>query len=232
MTTTTTSGAADLRATFSEMLVDLPNTEPYTLFQAGFDAALAAGQATAAQQEAIYAATPTSSYAGRVSEEGFLIGTCPLYTADKMRAFADATYALRASHGQAPASVLHLVHSAFAEIAMAFPKAFALHKVGIADTAVREALAAPAPAAVAEPVAWLSPWRADQVTTDYDAYGERGIPLVRQHPQPVEREPLTDAQIKGLIEEGVFFGNCKEIVRAIEAAHGIKKGGQHVGKVD
>ena len=51
----------------------------------------------------------------------------------------------RASHVQAPASVLHLVNSAFAEIAMAFPKAFALHKVGIADTAVREALAAPAP---------------------------------------------------------------------------------------
>ena len=47
-------------------------------------------------------------------------------------------------------------------------------------------------------------------------------------PQPVEREPLTDAQIKGLIEGGVFFGNCKEIVRAIEAAHGIGiKGGQH-----
>ena len=51
----------------------------------------------------------------------------------------------RASHGQAPASVLHLVNSAFAEIAMAFPKAFALHKVGIADKAVLEALAAPAP---------------------------------------------------------------------------------------
>lgn len=48
MTTTPTSGAADLRATFSEMLVDLPNTEPLTLFKAGFDAALAAGQATAA----------------------------------------------------------------------------------------------------------------------------------------------------------------------------------------
>ena len=42
-----------------------------------------------------------------------------------------------------------------------------------------------------------------------------------------ECQPLTDEQIKGLIEEGVFFGNCKEIVRAIEAAHGIKKGGQH-----
>ena len=49
MTPTPTSGAADLRATFSEMLVDLPNTEPFTLFKAGFDAALAAGQATAAQ---------------------------------------------------------------------------------------------------------------------------------------------------------------------------------------
>ncbi|WP_198314704.1 MULTISPECIES: hypothetical protein [unclassified Acidovorax] len=57
----------------------------------------------AAQQGAAYAATPTSNYAGRVYEEGFLIGTCPLYTADQMRAFADATYALRAAHGQAPA---------------------------------------------------------------------------------------------------------------------------------
>ena len=47
-------------------------------------------------------------------------------------------------------------------------------------------------------------------------------------PQPVVREPLTDAQIKGLIEEGVFFGNCKESVRAIEETHGIGiKGGQH-----
>ena len=38
---------------------------------------------------------------------------------------------------------------------------------------------------------------------------------------PPKSQPLTDEQIKGLIEEGVFFGNCKEIVRAIEAAHGI-----------
>ena len=36
-----------------------------------------------------------------------------------------------------------------------------------------------------------------------------------------ERQPLTGGQIKGLIEEGVIFGNCKGIVRAIEAAHGI-----------
>lgn len=58
--TTPTSGAADLRATFSEMLVDLPNTEPYTLFKAGFDAALAAGQATAQQATAQQAAEPVA----------------------------------------------------------------------------------------------------------------------------------------------------------------------------
>jgi hypothetical protein len=28
-----------------------------------------------------------------------------------------------------------------------------------------------------EPVAWLNPWRGDQVTTDYDAYGKHGVPL-------------------------------------------------------
>ena len=48
-----------------------------------------------------YAALPTSSHAGRVYDEGFLIGTCPLYTADKLHAFADATCSLRASRGQA-----------------------------------------------------------------------------------------------------------------------------------
>jgi hypothetical protein len=47
-------------------------------------------------------------------------------------------------------------------------------------------------------------------------------------PQPVVREPLSDAQIKELIEDGVFLGNCKEIVRAIELAHGItQKGGSN-----
>ena len=59
--------------------------------------------AVSPRQGAAYAALPTSNYAGRVSEEGFLIGTCPLYTADQLHAFADATYALRASRGQAPA---------------------------------------------------------------------------------------------------------------------------------
>ena len=44
-----------------------------------------------------------------------------------------------------------------------------------------------------EPVAWLSPWRKDQVTTDYDAYGKQGIPLYAA-PQPVAREPLDEAR--------------------------------------
>ena len=71
----------------------------------------------AAQQGVAYAATPTSNYAGRVYEEGFLIGTCPLYTADQMRAFADATYALRASHGQAPAgATLYQIMAAAKEL--------------------------------------------------------------------------------------------------------------------
>ena len=55
------------------------------------------------------------------------------------------------------------------------------------------------PAPRGEAVAWLNPWRADQVTTDYDAYGRRGIPLYTA-PQPVERVPLTDEQIKALMQ--------------------------------
>ena len=39
------------------------------------------------------------------------------------------------------------------------------------------------PAHSGKPVAWLNPWRADQVTTDYDAYGEHGIALYTA-PQP------------------------------------------------
>ena len=54
------------------------------------------------------------------------------------------------------------------------------------------------PAQATEPVAWLDPWTGTKVTTDYDAYGKHGIPLVRQ--QPVVREPLTDEQIKALMQ--------------------------------
>ena len=66
----------------------------------------------------------------------------------------------------------------------------------------------------------------DKETNDTARMIARAVLAKWGSPQPVAREPLSDEQIKGLIEEGVFFGNCKEIVRAIEAAHGIK-GGQH-----
>ena len=50
-----------------------------------------------------------------------------------------------------------------------------------------------------EPVAWLSPWRADQVTTDYDAYGEHGIPLYTA-PQP-SPTPQADSQPAPVLDE-------------------------------
>ena len=54
---------------------------------------------------------------------------------------------------------------------------------------IRKAEAAPQQEAQ-EPVAWLNPWRADLVTTDYDAYGEHGIPLyTAPNPAPA---PLSD----------------------------------------
>ena len=124
----------------------------------------AADMATAAAQGFRDGATATAQ---PVAEQGVASAALPdereafeammrSQTFDSLKRLSDGSYEsyearvgwlawnVRASHGQAPASVLHLVHSAFAEIAMAFPKAFALHKVGIADTAVREALAAPA----------------------------------------------------------------------------------------
>ena len=81
------------------------------------------------------------------------------------------------------------------------------------------------PAPRGEPVAWLNPWRADQVTTDYDAYGRRGIPLYTA-PQPVAREPLTPEQIERdrpmMVEPAAYAAG----VRYAEKHHGIK-GGQH-----
>ena len=101
----------------------------------------------------------------------------------------------------------------------------------------------PAPVGV-EPVAWLNPWRADQVTTDYDAYGEHGIPLYTT-PQPTHaqavavppagREPLpfSPRQRERLfnnrpanVGKGLALADWHRVVEFIEAAHDIK-GGQH-----
>ena len=80
------------------------------------------------------------------------------------------------------------------------------------------------PAQAAEPVAWLDPWTGTKVTTDYDAYGKHGIPLVRQ--QPVVREPLAPEQIERdrpmMVEPAAYAAG----VRYAEKHHGIK-GGQH-----
>ena len=89
------------------------------------------------------------------------------------------------------------------------------------------------PAQAAEPVAWLDPWTGTKVTTDYDAYGKHGIPLVRQ--QPVARVPLTPERVKEIVR-GAGYDQCgiPDTERAAfinglrhgEQAHGIK-GGQH-----
>ena len=97
-----------------------------------------------------------------------------------------------------------------------------------------------APAQAAEPVAWLSPWRKDQVTTDYDAYGKQGIPLVvAQQAGAVpldEARRLFDAGWKAaalfceredVVADGIIgFGACPQFEAAFSAANGIK-GGQH-----
>ena len=87
----------------------------------------------------------------------------------------------------------------------------------------------PTQAQATEPVAWLDPWTGTKVTTDYDAYGKHGIPLVRQ--QPVAREPLTDKQREAIWQEcrydnGGWEVDCWEVIDAVERMHSIK-GGQH-----
>ena len=120
--TTTTSGAADLpealrRSTAADGKTELFNLPGYPLMVRAVDfnrlhtesemrrtalldemqkAALAAGQATAAQPGVVYAELPAPNY----PKSGGFPGT---FAEAQMRAFADATHALRASHGQAPA---------------------------------------------------------------------------------------------------------------------------------
>ena len=90
------------------------------------------------------------------------------------------------------------------------------------------------PVVAGEPVAWY------EYNADLDAWflayshnpKAKTRPLVfgDTTPQPTQAQagavPLTDEQIKDLQDDGVFLGTCRQIVRAIEAAHGIK-GGQH-----
>lgn len=109
---TTTSGAADL-LDLIEAYAEARhrqghssyNAQTATALQAVKDA-LAAGQATAApaqpaaQQGAAYAELPEYGINTASHAHFRVLG----FTADQMRAFADATHTLRASHGQAPAT--------------------------------------------------------------------------------------------------------------------------------
>ena len=126
MTHTPTSGAADLLAMVSKALREAYNLGMMYWQQADSDyisqhkksddtrakflalveetcAALAAGQATAAQpaaqQGVAYAALPEYGINTASHAHFRVLG----FTADQMRTFADATHTLRASHGQAPA---------------------------------------------------------------------------------------------------------------------------------
>ena len=102
------------------------------------------------------------------------------------------------------------------------------------------------PAVAEKPRAWLSPWRKDQVTTDYDAYGKHGIPLYT-HPQPTQPQagavPLTDEMASkagralsdlyatecGVDKEDnwkVYGSDFIDTARLVLEAVGIK-GGQH-----
>ena len=51
-----------------------------------------------------------------------------------------------------------------------------------------------------EPVAWLDPWTRNNVTTDYDAYGNNGIPLYAAPPQRTEPISLQCAHCQVTIE--------------------------------
>ena len=78
------------------------------------------------------------------------------------------------------------------------------------------------PARAAGPVAWLDPWTGTKVTTDYDAYGNHGIPLYTA-PQPVAREPLTPEQIQDLLLCGNPTDEESRLIRiGWDAANGIK----------
>ena len=136
-TTTPASDAADLR-TAAQAVIDRWDTPlwkdvPATAEYIGrLRAALAVGQATAAQpvaepakNDTAYAELPEPDIA--VGNDGRArIYTCkdivgePYYTADQLRAFADATHTLRASHGQAPAGAAEEIDKALNVYAQAF----------------------------------------------------------------------------------------------------------------
>ena len=109
--TTTTSGAAIQRYKIgyhadelgqrSSTPSGIPDASGSWVRYADHVNALAAGQATAAQQGAAYAALP-EPYCNAHDDADACYPD--MFSEHQMRAFADATHTLRASHGQAPAA--------------------------------------------------------------------------------------------------------------------------------
>lgn len=87
-----------------------------------------------------------------------------------------------------------------------------------AITAIKQALEQPEP----ELVAWvhLESWKTGKFWPD-DCFS--GLPVDEWTPlytSPPKREPLTDEQMEQIHQQ--YGGNIKKIMRAVEAAHGIK----------
>ena len=115
-----------------------------------------------------------------------------------------------------------------------FPTKHLTPFISSARTAIREALAEPSEAlasgaseessgteqpAQQEPVAWLDPWTKNNVTTDYDAYGKRGIPLYTSPPtlslaqRIVLPDAITDDSESPEYRTG--WNECREVMRGM-----------------
>ena len=160
MTTTPTSGAADLPEALRSIqrfeVVDciddkhvpavIPKPHgPWVRYEDHI-AALAAGQAAAAQQGAAYAALPEYGINTASHAHFRVLG----FTADQMRAFADATHTLRASHGQAPAqaassAVLKAIREANMQLVRTGDDAFMLVPYKAVTAQAADSVTAPAP---------------------------------------------------------------------------------------
>ena len=89
------------------------------------------------------------------------------------------------------------------------------------------------PAHSGDPVAWKHDCAAlltNDVELWIDACPHCGKP--RNAPQPVERDPLSDAQIAEMMRDtwgcaSIAPRHALQFARAVERAHGITKGGQH-----
>lgn len=213
------------------------------------DRAMRAAQPVVAQQPgAAYAALP-EPYCNAHDDADACYPD--MFSEHQMRAFADATCALRASHGQSPSQA--------APAAVAWPVAVLKFERGtpgrenemprvvscnwMPDGEYEVYLAAapatqPAPPQEAqEPVAVVVPCHTPSGKRVALYSAKQDLPIGTQlylAPQPVECEPLTREQVKAIcVESGYETATLQERadfingIRHAERHHGIKKGGQH-----